>query len=553
MRNDTASADNFTVETESVATGEWTTGDTSISFVNVPSTLGGTEKAALNVKTTPKHSVIGLASKLKTQVCAVNMTARDLPEDDSQRSAVDIIVALDVSGSMSGYKLDLCKKTLLLLLRVLFPQDRFGLIAYAENATIEIPVQKMNGANKKKCIEKIETLGTRGCTNISAAVGLAREEMRQIETPNEVQTVFLLTDGQANAGIVGIKGNDLLEYTKNCFVDENFTLEGTEGAEDHAVGRRRRASWFRRMTSQHRAEEDKKPASKPAAVAVDGKAFNPITLHCFGVGTDHDSNLLQNMADTTPGGTYYFIEKDADIGTAFGDALGGILSVVAQSVVVTISVPEEAKAKGVQIVKVYHDNIVKRENGSYTVVVGDFYAEESRDVLFDVQLANSGGSEEPCIHAEISVSYTDTILKIPATANATVCMIARPLGDELSPADPHVEVQWTRLMATQAMERANQMAQANDFEGAKACLRMAQEKVRRTKGSTPAAYNASLDFLDADMSLVSAGMSSAREYASVGAHTAKSTMQMHSKQRCSTVRSSAYSSKKKCSMKKQFC
>lgn len=70
---------------------------------------------------------------------------------------------------------------------------------------------------------------------------------------------------------------------------------------------------------------------------------NPISLHRFGVGTNHNSNLLKAMASTLPGGSYYFVESDVDVGGAFGDALGGILSVVSQNVVVTLTVPEKAK------------------------------------------------------------------------------------------------------------------------------------------------------------------------------------------------------------------
>ena len=102
------------------------------------------ETSALSVKITPKHDTIGLdAPHTSTEFCAT-MTARDLPEDDDfARAPVDIVVALDVSGSMSGRKLELCKDTLSLLLRELGTQDRFGLVVFGDEAKLEIPTRKL--------------------------------------------------------------------------------------------------------------------------------------------------------------------------------------------------------------------------------------------------------------------------------------------------------------------------------------------------------------------------------------------------------------------------
>ena len=48
--------------------------------------------------------------------------------------------------------------------------------------------------------------------------------------------------------------------------------------------------------------------------------------------------------------------------SASGDAIGVVLSVVAQSAVVTISVPPEAAGAGVKISDVHHNDKVLREN-----------------------------------------------------------------------------------------------------------------------------------------------------------------------------------------------
>ncbi|CAB9519352.1 von Willebrand factor type A domain containing protein [Seminavis robusta] len=547
MRTDAS----FATATDSTTAAETgTVASMDFSFVNV-------NTPTLHVTTSPRHESIGLGAGLtQTQVC-VNMKARELPDDDEQRAPIDLIVGLDVSGSMNNGKLELCKKTLLMLLRVLYPKDRFGLICFAENAKIEVPVQRMTEANKARCVEKVRALRTRGCTNMSAAVGLVCEEMRQIDIPNEVQTVFFLTDGHANAGIS--KADALVDFTKNCFTHESMTLQGTEGADDQPSGSRFR---FRRPSQPKNVQEDAKPAA--VMMDTDAKPRSPITLCTFGYGSDHDADLLRNMSDVVPGGSYYFVENDSNVGAAFGDALGGVLSVVAQNVVVSLTVPPEAKAKGVEIVDVHHESKVKRENGSYTVVVGDFYAEESRDVLFEVKLANSNGTNDRIHHVGVAVSYTDTLLKAPAKAHPTACLISRPLGTDMSLPNPHVEVNLTRLNATKAMAQANSLAQARNWDGARACLQRAKGEVKAAWASAPSRHREDLASLEADFVHLEGGFSSAAMYEAQGSKMVSNMRSSHVKQRAmrssvgsswdrgSAPRPAAYQSKKKCAMQSKF-
>lgn len=384
---------------------------------------------ALTLKITPKHEMVGVDHEMQSQIICTTLQARDLPEEQD-RAPVDVIVALDVSGSMQGSKLELCKTTLKLLLRVLGSKDRMGLVTYADDARLDFPPLFMTEENKRVCVGKIETLRATTCTNISGGLGLAVQEMRSIESPNEVQHVFLLTDGLANRGICSY--SDLVEFTKNCFAGDNGD-------------------------------------------SMSDEPYNtPIGLSCFGYGTDHNGRLLQAMASSIMG-SYYFVQNDSDVGGAFGDALGGILSVVAQSTVLTIEVSPEAQAMGAGIVKVYHDSAINRGNGVYTVTLGDFYAEESRDVLVEMKLARPSQTmgnmegEAPIGHLTVSVSFVDTLSRAPDKLEPVVGgQVYRPWNSrELSPADPHVAAQRLRVLAAQEIKAANELASQNNLEGAR--------------------------------------------------------------------------------------
>ena len=324
-----------------------------------------------------------------------------------------------------------------------------------------------------------------------------------IEDPNEVRSIFLLTDGHANNGIVDPVS--IVEATKNCLVEGVSMMDMDTTTEDLTQSRNIRgfAGLFKKRTTLSST------SNPPANVTVKNEtAKPPITLHCLGYGTDHDSDFLRQIASATPGGTYYFVENDSNVGSAFGDALAGILSVVAQNAVVNITVPTEATALSLEIVDVHHAQKVKRENGSYSVTIGDFYAEETRDVVFEVSLATPiEGASSRIPHAEITVAFMDAIQKRPVKSGPTLCYVDRPKGNELSEANNHVLVQWLRIYATEEMSEADKLAKQN-LAAARARIQGAIGTIKSTPGihqSDPL-----IEQLIAELNQVMQGLSSRR-------------------------------------------
>jgi Mg-chelatase subunit ChlD len=143
MRNDSSVSDDWTAAT---------TMETK-SFVNVGSNVGRVDNAALDFVVTPRHVIVGMESNMATTQACVTITACEIPDDDDKRAPVDIVVALDVSTSMYGKKLELCKRTLEMLLRILSSKDQFALISYGSNATVEIPARNMTNENKEMAFQ----------------------------------------------------------------------------------------------------------------------------------------------------------------------------------------------------------------------------------------------------------------------------------------------------------------------------------------------------------------------------------------------------------------
>ena len=506
MRNDDSTITTFdTLETESLATTERETGGGSGEGT-------GGRSPSLSISATPLRTTIGVDAtggdgtnlKMTTTDFCVSLTAGEVPERDEARAPVDIIVVLDKSSSMSTRsKLDLCKKTLETLLRQLLPQDRFGLITYSNDARIDVPIQKMTPQHKAFAMQTIKGVRSSGMTNMSSALGLSAQEIRNsIQQANPVQTVFFLTDGQANVGISDVPG--LVKLVQNCFNNQDdhrthstntsdlapdtelFRSISIQNASDAQSLSFEKESMDTRTTTKSAPKKEEEQENKPRAAGPSN-----ISLHTFGYGADHNGALLREMASATEGGSYYFIEEDKDVGNAFGDALGGVLTMVAQNAVVTLEVPASARAMGVEIVKVKHDQIVRRENGSYTVTMGDFYAEETRDLVVTIKLAIPSSQQgrpvtqenEPITHASASLSYTDTVEARLVQGETVLVSIARPTSTNsrhnLSEENPYVASQVFRVHAAEQMEEAERMAAAGRYQEAQGTfttLRMAYEQ-----------------------------------------------------------------------------
>lgn len=337
----------------------------------------------------------------------VSLKASTVPDEDA-RPSVDICIALDVSGSMqSSNKLNLCKQTTELLINELKDGDRFGLVTFADEARVDVEVEPMTAENKRNAIKKVRDLVTRGCTNLSGGLTRAITLLKDVESPNEVRSVLLLTDGHANRGVSNQDG--IVSLAKNC-------LSGAEPA---------------------------------------------ITTHVFGYGTDHNSDMLRAISEASSGGSYYFVSTPDDVKTAFGDCLGGLLSTAAQNITVTLKNPRNA------ISKVHSERTEKNnKTGAITVSLGDMYAEEQRDLVIDIDLG-SGASDTPVEYFTATVSYIDVFNSTPQTSDEFLVCISRPDNRSTSEVDPHVALHTMRMRVAGTIKSANAKAQIGDFTQAR--------------------------------------------------------------------------------------
>lgn len=188
-KSDAASASAFYFKEEFDSTSEQDAVDFSLQMLQREHELVDPLRSTLEFSVAPHRGSIGLlSSEVVTQICAT-VKACELG-DSSARAPVDIVVALDVSGSMRVQKLDLCKKTLILLLRELHHDDRFCLISFSDDAKIEVPMLKVCDEQKQIAVRAIEQMHVRGRTNIACAISLAAKIANGVKVRNTLEPTF---------------------------------------------------------------------------------------------------------------------------------------------------------------------------------------------------------------------------------------------------------------------------------------------------------------------------------------------------------------------------
>jgi hypothetical protein len=265
---------------------------------------------------------------------------------------------------------------------------------------------------------------------------------------------------------------------------------------------------------------------------ANGQVAGDVTLFTFGYGSDHNADLMRAVSDAGKG-VYYYVEAQDDIANAFGDCLGGLLSVAAQNVKLLV----EAAVAGVTIKQIHSKRkvTVLEEGRKYEVDMGDLYAEEQRDLLVELALpaAAAAASDEPAAVASFELKYVDTFTGGFETARAAAT-VARPAavgdGPEANPASLHVAEQFDRVVTARAIEEAKAAADAGRHAEGQQILRGALGAC----AASPAMERHSTMMMVSDLQQAVEQCSSRDMYERQGKYSMASKSQSHHQQRSNT-------------------
>lgn len=433
--------------------------------------LGQSERVNINCQA---NSLLNIASSIQ---------ASEETGKEDERLPIELAIALDVSGSMHGEKIKLCKDTLELISKYLLPKDKISITTFDTQVKRVFELQLMNSNNKQRLERTIKKVKAGSSTNLSGGLMDALSILKESKSSKSVKACVLLTDGHANHGI--------------------------------------------------------RDMDKLATIIKNELAGTSISLFTYGYGANHNVNALQKLAQQSDGGAYYFVDKEDNISSAIGDCLGGIMSVVAQNIVL------EAKpaVSGVTICNCFEEsrevNISK--DGVYTIKFGDIYAGERRDTIFTINVdpARAPATNVPLV--VFKIKYLDALNEC-LQESAVTCNIDRVEDNEVDVnlTNKNVSTQVVRAVIAKALSESNNLADKRKLKEAKEILNQALKFAAENKNKVDD-INA-LNSLINDINDTMKAMQNISSWTGNAGYYAKSKAMQHAHQRCTEEHEDTYSS-----------
>lgn len=365
-------------------------------------------------------------------VAMANIVAPQYEVSEEKRAPLNLIAVIDKSGSMSGEKIDLVKKTIEFVLTQLQARDRLSVVTFSDNAVVEFGLTRMDAGAKADASVRVKRISTDGSTNLSGGLFAGLEQVRKSKiSSKEVTSVLLLTDGEANRGIT----------------DPTQLLASLE------------------------------QLLKTISV--------PVSIYTMGYGASHNESLLKSLAGAAHG-LYYFLADEEKIAESFADCLGGLVSVVAQNIQLTVK-----PLSGVNGVRLLGSGLRNTQrtlpDGTEVldVNVGDLCSEEVRNILCEFYLPAITEPASDWGFVQFTLSYINVISAAPETLEVRGA-IDRPaeLTDAQKATDPRVDEQRNRIAVATALEEGRRVAAQGDFARAQ---RTVQEAITSVKSTVSAA------------------------------------------------------------------
>ena len=116
---------------------------------------------------------------------------------------LNIALAIDVSGSMAGYKIEAARHAAHAVAEALTSRDRLSIVAFADTAELLLDARLMDEGGRMAAFKAVAGLVERGSTNLFDGWLIAAERVAHAmeAAPRASHRVLLMSDGQTNRGV----------------------------------------------------------------------------------------------------------------------------------------------------------------------------------------------------------------------------------------------------------------------------------------------------------------------------------------------------------------
>lgn len=356
------------------------------------------------------------------------------------RKPVNVVVVIDRSGSMAGEKLAQATGAVCQLIDQLARDDLFSLIAFDDDATVVVPAGPAR--DKVALKEQSRKIGPGGGTNLSGGWFLGVTEAKRNLAPGRISRVLLLTDGQANQGIV-----------------------------------------------------------EPGRLVAQAHAFRDegVELSTLGYGNDFNEDLLQPLA-LAGHGTFHYVKTPDQAPAVFREELQGLLAVVAQNLRAMFH-----WGSGAQGLTLLNDLPVTRRDDSLELSLGSLLSGDEKILVFRVVVKAGAGPGRVRL-GEVRLEYDWVVGEVRHESHTYPVEATHAPGVRAVQERPLLRVveNVVRMESVLARKRAIEEADRGDFAGARNVLETFQERYAPLAGDS-AAIKEELARLETERANLTAG------------------------------------------------
>jgi hypothetical protein len=330
------------------------------------------------------------------------------------REGLDLVAVLDVSCRKDTAKIDNLKNAMKFVIMKLTPVDRLSIVTFSDGAARLNPLRCMTPAAQKELIAIVDGL------SISARGSSGGTNIKAgLDTGLAVIADCVNTTAR----------------TPNVFL----VSDGKQTVGDARV-------------------------VDPGHVAV----------YTFGVGGDSDHQLLSDLATKSRGGMFSAVSDGANLIVALSQLLGGLLTVVAQDVQLTLT-PNTDVVDTTSVVMAHYDtHTIGDGSGAITINFGTLFAGEWRKVVITLGVKDSTATQE-YYAALVEAHHVFTAqgrVQRPATAQDIQIQILRSPNPSqasgVSSKARQLQAELARLAQAEAIRQARLLADAaEDLDEAK--------------------------------------------------------------------------------------
>ena len=371
----------------------------------------------------------------------------------AERPPMSLALVIDRSGSMSGEKLEQAKQAAIGMVERLTVRDRVAVVQYDDAAQVLLPSITLDAMGKARARATIERIVEGGGTNLHDGMALGRDEVLRAPLSGALQRVILLSDGNANAGIV-----------------------------------------------------DQPTLSQVASQASE----RGVRITTVGLGLDYNEDLMEALAEHGRG-QYYYVQNAGELQAVFAGEFRNLQATVATNAEIRLA----PACDGVDILEVYGYNTTQ-EGNELVVRMADIIGGDERKLVARLRAPAGVLGTMNAVRVTMNYSDAKTgaqrsaAIVVGAEISSDAAAVERSASTEVVKAAMEVE-------SARAIREAAQAYQQGDVARAGMINRKWRDEAAKKAShyNVPAAEAAvmldGLDKQDADMKAYSPGSSMGKD------------------------------------------